>query len=342
MPTIQSAIRVSQAALALLISTVQSACGGQPPASVSFRNDVMAVLSKSGCNSGPCHGNQNGKAGFKLSLRGEDPAWDFRALTRDAFARRINPTETDQSLILLKATTQLAHEGGLRFRKDSVEYQLLRDWIAADAADDAASAPKVIQLEAMPTERIIVAPETNVSLRVAAQFSDGKTRDVTRLAVYDPSSTSISVSHDGLVSASTPGECVVVVRYLGAQTPVRLAFVPERPGFVPRNDSAHNFIDSHIFTKLQALRMNPSGLCTDGEFIRRASLDLLGVLPSAAEARAFAGETSKGKREHLIDELMMRPEFADFWALKWSDVLRNEEKVLDRKGIQLYHDWIRQ
>ena len=329
--------------IAILLLATAAACPGVGPVAdaVSFRNDVMAVLSKGGCNSGPCHGNQNGKAGFKLSLRGEDPAWDLRVLTRDAFARRTNPTEPEQSLVLLKVTTQLAHEGGLRFRQDSPEYDLLRRWIAAGQPDDIATAPRVERIEVTPAERILVAPETNVALRARAFFSDGSSRDVTSMAVYDPSSTAVKVSHDGLVTADGPGECVVLVRYLEAQAPVRLAFVSARPGFVAQKTSENNFIDKHIFAKLRALRMNPSAVCSDSEFIRRASLDLLGLLPSADEARKFVADSRKDKRTRLVESLLERPEFADFWALKWSDVLRNEEKVLDRKGIQTYHDWIR-
>src|SRR6266498_4215505 len=139
---------------------------------VSFRNDVMAVLSKAGCNSGPCHGNQNGKAGFKLSLRGEDPELDLRALTRDMFARRTDPNDPDQSLILLKATTQLAHEGGLRFRKDSDEYTILRDWICAGLAGDNTTAPKLERIEVTPTEKILAEPASQLQLQARAFFSD--------------------------------------------------------------------------------------------------------------------------------------------------------------------------
>src|SRR5687767_12517306 len=149
---------------------------------VSFRNDVMAVLSKAGCNMGTCHGNQNGKAGFKLSLRGEDPEADYRALTRDMFARRTNPNEPDQSLLLLKATAQLAHEGGQRFTKGSPEYAMLRAWIAAEARDDAEDAPKLRRLIVSPTEEILIEPANEAQFTVVGEFADGSRRDVTRLA----------------------------------------------------------------------------------------------------------------------------------------------------------------
>jgi hypothetical protein len=367
------------AALLFLALLIRPVCAdAESPPSVSFRNDVMAVLSKAGCNSGPCHGNQNGKAGFKLSLRGEDAEFDHQALTRDMFARRVNPSDPDQSLVLLKATTQLAHEGGLRFRQDSPEYALLRRWIASGAGDDASAAPKLTRLEVSPRDKILIEPVKETQLRAHAFFSDGTERDVTSLAVYEPAATSLRVSHDGLASCDAPVETTVLVRYLGQQTPVRLAFIPSRRDFVWHKTPANNFIDHHVFAKLKTLRLNASALCTDSEFIRRASLDLLGLLPTAEEARAWVvGQASslppglpapdpitgrmpaeagwkpaplppasshrrlQDKRAKLIDALLKRPEFAEFWALKWSDVLRNEEKVLDRKGVQAYSRWIR-
>jgi hypothetical protein len=302
----------------------------------------MAVLSKGGCNSGPCHGNQNGKAGFKLSLRGEDAEFDHRALTRDLFGRRINPDDPARSLLLLKPTTQLAHEGGLRFRTDSEEYSILLRWIAEGAPDDAATATQLERLAVTPRESIVIEPRQEAALQVEATFADGTRRDVTSLAVYEPASTMVKVSHDGVATRDTPVETTVLVRYLQAQEPVRLAFIPARPGFTWRKPAPNNFIDDQIFTKLRALRMNPSELCTDNEFVRRSTLDVIGLLPTAEEARAFGRDARPDKRERWVAALLERPEFADFWALKWSDILRNEEKVLDRKGVQLYYNWIRQ
>ncbi len=308
----------------------------------SFRNEVMAVLSKAGCNAGPCHGNQNGKASFKLSLRGEDPEFDLHALTRDMFARRVNTEEPEQSLLLLKATAQLAHEGGLRFRNDSPEHQILLRWISNGATDDVATAPRITRLEVAPAEQIVIEPMKEVQLRATAFFSDGSGRDVTTLAVYEPASTSVKVSHDGLVTRDGPVETTVLARHLNQHVPVRLAFIPARADFVWRKTPANNLIDEHVFTKLKALRMNASALCTDSEFIRRASLDLLGLLPTSDEARSFVADKRRDKRARLVEQLLERPEFAEFWALKWSDILRNEEKVLDRKGVQAYYHWIRQ
>lgn len=311
-------------------------------AEVSFRNDVMAVLSKAGCNAGPCHGNANGKGGFKLSLRGEDLLFDFEALTRDQFGRRVNLIEPDQSLLLLKPTTQVAHEGGRRFETNSADHRILRDWIARGAAQDVESAPRLTRLEVTPQERILVEPESAVQLSARAFFSDGTSRDVTGMAVYETAVPNAAISDVGRVTRTSFGETTVLVRYLDQQRPVRLAFVPARPEFRWEKAPAHNFIDRFVFAKLRAHRVNPSPLVEDGTFMRRAYLDLLGILPTADEAKAFVADRDRAKRRKLIDRLLERPEFADFWALKWADLLRVEERPLDQKGMQNFHHWLRQ
>ena len=308
---------------------------------VSFRNDVMAVLSKAGCNAGACHGNKNGKGGFKLSLRGQDPDADYDGLTRDLYARRTNPIDPDRSLILLKPTTQIAHEGGLRFRTGSPEYRILREWIAAGVPRDGASTPMLVRLEVAPPRQVLVEPEQQVRVTATGVFSDGTRRDVSRLAVYEQSAELAKISSDGLVQRQRDGETTVVVRYLQCQQVARLAFVPARPQFVWKPLLARNYIDEQVFAKLRMLRMNPSQPCSDREFLRRAYLDLLGILPTPDEARTFISDTGPDKRQRLVEALLQRPEYADFWTLKWSDLLRNEERTLDRKGVQAFHDWIR-
>src|SRR5438034_7715924 len=163
-------------------------------AEVSFHNDVMAVLSKAGCNAGACHGNKNGKGGFKLSLRGQNPELDYLTLSRDIFARRTNPLEAGQSLILLKPTTDVPHEGGLRFRKESEEYKILHRWLAADMPRDTETTPTLEKIEPSPTEQVLVEPIDQVQIKVRATFSDGSQRDVTRLAVFEPANTLATVS----------------------------------------------------------------------------------------------------------------------------------------------------
>jgi hypothetical protein len=303
----------------------------------------MAVLSKAGCNAGACHGNKNGKGGFKLSLRGEDPSADYVALTRDASARRTNPLEPDKSLILLKATAHVAHEGGLRFRPDSPEYRILQGWVSAGVPRDGQDVPTLQRLEVTPTRQVLVEPSLEAKITATAVFSDGARRDVSRMAVYEQSVEMAKVSPDGVVSRGEKfGETTVIVRYLNLQQPVRLAFVPARPSFSWDAPPPRNYIDEHVFAKLRTLRMNPSRPCTDGEFARRAYLDLLGIPPTPEEAKSFVADTRGDKRQRLVESLLARPEHADFWALKWADLLRIEERTLDRKGVQNFHRWIRQ
>jgi hypothetical protein len=313
--------------------------GAEP---VSFRNDVMAVLSKAGCNQGTCHGNQNGKNGFRLSLRGQDPEFDFASLTRDTLGRRVNPQEPERSLVLEKATATVPHEGGRRFAVGSSEYRLLRDWIANGLPPDSHATPTVRALMVEPRERVLVAPDERVQLTVTAQFSDGGRRDVTRLAVYEPSNLLVAVGATGETQRQDFGEVSILVRYLDKQATVQLAFVPARPGFVWKDVPEANDVDHHVFTKLRTLRTLPAEHCSDSVFLRRVYLDTLGILPTVAETRAFLAANAPDKRARLIDELLERPEFADLWALKWSDLLRNEEKTLDPKGVRLFHQWLRQ
>lgn len=309
---------------------------------VSFRRDVMAVLSKAGCNLGTCHGNKNGKGGFLLTLRGQGPETDFKTLTRDQFGRRVNLLDPDASLMLLKATQQVAHEGGQRFKPDSAEYALLRQWLAAGQPDDPPSLAKLTRIEVAPREQTVFEPVSRVPLSATAVFADGTRRDVTTLAVYEPSNPRAKATREGLVQRQQTGEVTVMVRYLDQQAPVRLAFLPARPNFKWSGPSPANYIDEHVFAKLKAQRINPSAVCSDEVFLRRAFLDLLGLPPTVDEARAFLADKRRDKRERLVAPLPDRPEFADFWAVKWSDLLRNEELTLDTKGVQNFHHWIRQ
>jgi hypothetical protein len=332
---------VSCAVLGLL-GAVRPTSAGE----VSFRNDVMAVLSKGGCNQGVCHGNQNGKNGFRLSLRGQDPAFDYTSLTRDMLGRRTNRQRPTESLLLLKATARIPHEGGRRFGLDSPEHEILERWIAAGLSPDPPPTPVLRLLTATPPEQVLVAPADRVPLRVRAAFSDGSVRDVTRLAVYEPSNPAVAVTHDGTArrvsgQADAVTESVILVRYLDRQAAVRLAFVPARPDFRWQAIPEANYVDRLVFARLRVLRIQPSAVCADAVFLRRAYLDTLGLLPSPDEVRRFLTDERPEKRARLVDRLLGRPEFADFWALKWSDLLRNEEKVLDAKGVRAFHRWIR-
>ena len=301
----------------------------------------MAVLAKAGCNMGTCHGNANGKGGFKISLRGESPAEDWHIITRQELGRRINRIEPDESLLLKKATAQIPHEGRRRFEIDSWEYRVLRRWIAEGAKNDVGQAPKLVALEVAPTKRTLYAPEQQIQITAKARFADGSERDVTQVAVYEPSNELLNVTPLGQATFVKPGETTVLVRFLNLQKPVRLAFVPERPGFAWSPPTTRGMIDTMIFGKLQKMRVNPSPVANDTVFLRRAHLDLTGLLPTEAEARAFVTDSDPAKRSKLVARLLERKEFAEFWAIKWADLLHVEVRTLDPKGVQLFYDWIR-
>jgi hypothetical protein len=319
-----------------------------PPA---FTGDVSAVLSRAGCNMGACHGNLTGKGGFKLSLRGFDPGFDHVCLTRDVLGRRINPHRPDDSLILQKATGRVPHEGGVRFAADSPEYRVLRAWVAAGAPFTDTPAPtKLTVVATLPEpgtrnpepDLILFAPADRVKLTAVAHLADGRTRDVTRLAAFETTALGVAkVLPTGEVVKEGTGETVVLVRYLGAQAAVRLAFLPARPAVDLSGTPTPHPIDRHVFDQLTKLRIEPSAVCEDQVFVRRAYLDACGITPTAAEVRAFLADPDPDKRAKLIDALLARPEFAGYWAQKWSDLLRNEEKSLDRKGVNVFHRWIK-
>ncbi len=308
---------------------------------VDFSVDVMSVLSKGGCNAGTCHGNLNGKGGFKLSLRGQDPDFDFHALTFESRGRRVSRSAPAESLILRKATGTMPHRGGIRFGVDSDEYNVLLQWLRNGAPGPSDATPRVTRLEVEPAEVIAVEPDEVVDFRVEAFFSDGTRRDVTSRACYELSNLNADVDASGRVSRRKFGEVTLIVRYLQQQVPVPIAFTESRPDFRWSNPPENNGVDRYVFAKLKRLRINPSTLCEDSTFVRRAYLDAIGRLPTASEARDFVESREPQKRAALIDSLLSRDEFADFWALKWADILRTEEKVLDVKGVDVFHDWIR-
>ena len=302
---------------------------------------MAAVVSRTGCNSGACHGNLNGKGGLKLSLRGEDPAGDHAVLTRDMLARRTDPHRPDDSLILQKATGGVPHEGGVRFSKASREYAVLRAWVAAGCPNDTGSGPRLARLDVTPASQILVDPTDRFAVKATAHFADGTRRDVTGLASFEFTAVGVArITPAGEVVREQFGETVLIVRYLTEVVPVRVVFLPDRPAPDMTPFPADHPIDRLVLTQLRSMRLAPAPLAPDHVFLRRAYLDALGILPTVDETRSFLADTRPDRRERLIDALLARPEFAEYWAQKWSDVLRNDEKALDRKGVAVFFRWI--
>jgi hypothetical protein len=316
--------------------------GMDEPSTVSFRNDVIPAFSQAGCNMGACHGTPTGKGGFRLSLRGYLPDQDYQVLSREAGGRRLNVMAAETSLILRKPLGEVPHEGGLRLKRGTKTYEFLRDWIAEGARDDP-KAPKAVKLEIVPGGRVLNAPARTQQLATLVHYADGTVRDVTPICWYDSSNTEIAeVDADGHVTFKRRGEAAIIAHYLDLVANVRLTHLVDVPGFQAADVPQDNPIDRAVFAKLNRMRIAPSEVCTDEEFIRRAFLDVLGTLPTPDEVRSFVKDEAPDKRARLIDGLLERPEFNDFWALKFADVLRSNGRLIQSKGAHVFHRWIRE
>ncbi len=312
------------------------------PHPISFRNDLIAALNVGGCNSGACHGTPSGKNGFKLSLRGYDPDADFIQLTRDLLGRRTDPLGPDSSLILQKALGRVPHEGGARFSAGSVPGKVMHAWLTEGARDDGPKLAALKKIDVLPGQRVLSEPARWQQLAVLATFADGSTRDVTRLTVFSSSDNIIAaVSATGLVEFGQSGEVAILCRYLEQLVSVRLTYLEPRPGFHWSNPPENNYIDKHVFAKLKLLNILPADLCTDQEFVRRAYMDVCGLLSTPEETKTFLDSTDSAKRSKLIDQLLERPEYADQWTLKWSDIFRSSRKTIQLKGTHVFQSWLR-
>jgi hypothetical protein len=334
-----TALRSISAVLFALAAAPPPATAAEP---VSFAREVVPVLTKAGCNAGACHGTPTGKNGFRLSLRGYDPAVDIQALTRDMAGRRIDRIDPDRSLLLLKATAREPHEGGRRIDPDGELYRLLRDWIVQGTPDDRGHMPRPVALTVTPAQSVVDAPTAAQQLHVVAAFPDGSKRDVTRLSRFTVSDElAARVGLDGTVSKLKPGEVVVVAEYMGLMTPATVLFRDPKPDFRWPDPPEWNYVDTHVFAKLKVLQIEPAPLCTDTEFVRRAHLDAAGRLPTPDEVRSFLADPDPKKRVKLIDHLLALPEFADWWALKWADRLGVNQRFVGKIGAIKYHQWVR-
>ncbi|HXJ59816.1 MAG TPA: DUF1549 and DUF1553 domain-containing protein [Verrucomicrobiae bacterium] len=310
---------------------------------VRFVRDVAPVLSKAGCNQGTCHGSAKGKNGFKLSLRGYDPAYDYQALVNDLSGRRFNRVDVEESLMLLKPLAEVPHEGRQALKPGSREHQLLRQWIVEGTKLDDLSVGRAKSIEILPAEVEMDLPGRSQQLLVLASYADGSTREVTREAFFSASNTEVVDVRDGLVKGLRRGEAAILVRYEGLYGARLVTVMGDRSGYEWVKVPEYNFIDEHIYAKLRRMKTLPSELCTDAEFARRVYLDLTGLPPRPEKVHAFFEDktASREKREKLVEELLASNDYVEFWANKWADLLQCNSENLGQKSVWLYRDWIR-
>jgi hypothetical protein len=314
-----------------------------PAGGWSFRNHVIPILTRLGCNSGACHGAAAGKNGFKLTLRGYDPELDFSVLTRQALGRRVNKNEPAHSLILLKPTLAIGHGGGKRLDVNSLEYRVIAEWIASGMVPPAETDPQITRIEVAPKATTLKGGSEQ-QLKVIAHYSDSHAEDVTRWAKYSATDSSVaSVDDDGKVKMQGNGETAISVWYQSQVSFARVANpYPNIIGSaVFAKSPRHNFIDDLVVKKLQTLKIAPSDQCTDREFIRRAFLDATGWLPTPQEVERFISDNAPNKRATMIDSLLEREEYVDYWTNRWSDLLLVSSAKIGETAMWSFYNWIR-
>jgi hypothetical protein len=319
--------------------------GFNDPSPPSFKQEIIPLFTKYGCNQGACHGKQAGQNGFRLSLRGYAPEQDHEWNTREFLGRRISRTVPDDSLILKKPLGQMPHAGGRLFAENSRAHHLLRAWIESNLPGIVADEPQAVKLEVLPGNRTLVAGQTQ-SMQARAHFSDGSVKDVTWLSQFFSNDESmLEVLPGAIVKALRPGETAVRVHFQQL-VEVQIFTVPHDSPAPPESFAQrNNGVDEHVFNKLKQLQIPPATLCDDATFLRRVMLDTLGTLPTAAESRQFVSDQATDKRSKLIDAIMQRPEFVDYWTLQFSDLIQNRKErdhdVRGDKGVRSLHAWLR-
>lgn len=311
------------------------------PIAVSFKTDVMPIFMRAGCNTGSCHGAARGKDGFRLSLFGFDPDGDYYRITRELGARRINLALPESSLLMEKSSGAVPHTGGKRFDKDSEYYATILKWLEAGAPADAEEPPKCVQVEVFPPNAVLEGADATQQFIARAKYADGSDRDITHLAVFmSNNDNSAPVNENGLVTAANRGEAFVMARFDTHTVVSQVIVLPADLEYTAPPISG-NYIDGHVGAKLRKLRILPSEICTDEEFLRRATLDIVGLLPTEEEYVAFMNDASPDKRAKLIDRLLNRKEFSEIWAMKWAELLMiKSSNRVSGKSAFLYNAWL--
>lgn len=311
------------------------------PSPVSFKNETLAALTKAGCNMGACHGSPSGKGGFRLSLRAFDPTIDTLTLRSEFMQRRVNTVQPDESLLLKKPLMEVAHGGGRRLKKGDAAHKALHGWIGEGLRMDADGVPDLVKMEVFPNKRVFKPAAKDQQLVVMGTYSDGSVRDITALTVFSSSNEQVaSVNETGLVSKGGRGETAILARILDKMTTSYITFLEDVPGFAWNNPQPNNFVDNLVFEKLQQLQILPSDLCSDEEFLRRVYLDVTGRLPTIEETTAYLNNPAADKRAQLVDQLVDSDDFADFWTLKWTDILRSNSKKVTAIGTHKFRRWV--
>ena len=311
---------------------------------ISFKSDVMPVFMKTNCNTGSCHGAARGKDGFRLSLFGFDPDGDYHRITREIAGRRINLALPSESLLMEKSVGKVPHTGGKRMDVGSEHYNTVLEWLENGAVNDPGPVPTVVSVELYPKNGVLDGKDTTQRVTVRAKYSDGTDRDVTSLAYFSSNNdNSATISQDGVITAQARGESFIMARFDTHTVGSHFITLPKGLKFEWSNPPANNYVDEHMNAKFLKLRMNPSELCTDAEFLRRASLDICGVLPTAEEFKQFEADKDPKKREKKIDDLLGRKEFVEMWVMKWSELLtiRSSNRV-SYKSMLLYYNWLQE
>lgn len=311
---------------------------------ISFRLDVMPIFMKAGCNSGSCHGAARGKDGFRLSLFGFDADGDYFRITREASGRRINVGLPTESLLVEKAIGAVPHTGGKRFETDSELYQTLVGWLQASGANDQPGIPTPVSLEILPRQAVLEGPGDQHRLTVRARYSDGTDRDVTSLALFlTNNEVAAKISDTGVVTAGERGEAFVMARFATFTVGSQIITVPRGLDYQFPEVPENNYVDSLVHAKLKKLRISPSELCADEAFLRRAYLDIVGVLPNRDEYERFMASAEPDKRAKLVDELLERKEFAEVWVMKFAELLQiRTTQTVSYKAINLYYNWLQE
>lgn len=315
---------------------------------ISFRLDVMPVFLKEGCNTGSCHGTSLGQDGFNLSIFGFDPDGDHYRITQQMAGRRINFAIPEESLLVEKATEAVPHTGAKNFERDSDSFRNLVEWVKKGALnDDPKELVEVVGVDVYPLSMVLKGADSTQQMTIRARYSDGTDRDVTDMAVLSSTNEPcVTISDEGLVTAVKRGEGFIMARYENYNVAAQAIVIPEGLKYTKPTVKETNYIDKLVNQKLNRLRIVPSDVCTDEEFLRRVYLDIVGILPTVEEYHAFMAEKAADKRVKLIGQLLDRKEFTEIWVMKWSELLQIRSgpgnRGLSYKASLLYSNWLKE